>query len=489
MRRITRIGVLAFGLSFPVAAPAATTTFRVAVPANTPPGDSVFIAGNFQGWVPGSPSHALTRQPDGRWTITLSFADGQPLEFKFTHGGWNKVEKGASGEEIPNRTLSPAGTQTFDFTVASWADLGTITGRVDTLRHAPFLGGRKLWVYVPPGYESSTERYPVLYMHDGQNLFDVRASFAGEWKVDEACEALIAAGEIVPILVVGIENSAARCVEYTPWVNTDPAIPCGGGGADLYLGQIRDVLIPFIDAQYRTRTGPENTYMAGSSLGGLISHYAGYAYDDVWGRIAGVSTYFPWASRMLLSWAAQQPKPNLSRFYQDMGTLEFGFTDANQNGLDDFIEDLRAMRAIALAQGFQEGVDFLSVEGQGHTHWEYYWAQRMPDLLRFLIDAPPTADAPAPSSPGHTLALEIAPNPVSSSARIRFELPRAGRFRLEIVDLAGRAVRTIVVGDFPAGSHVVRWDLAAGGTFAPGRYWLKAAGGGETAVRPVAIVR
>ena len=128
--------------------------------------------------------------------------------------------------------------------------------------------------------------------------------------------------------------------------------------------------------------------MSGSSLGGLITHYAGYAYDDVWGRIAPVSTYFPWANRMLLAYAASQPKPALTHFYQDMGTLEFGFTDANSNGIDDFIDDLRAMRDIALAQGFVEGQDFLSIEGQDHTHSEYYWALRFPDLLRFLATSP-----------------------------------------------------------------------------------------------------
>ena len=287
----------------------AATTLLVTVPASTPPADVIYIAGDFQGWSPGNPAYALTEQPDGRWAITLNLANGQPIQFKFTRGDWARVEKGPNGEEIPNRTLTPSGDQTVELTVARWADQGTITGHVETFSTPGFLGGRRCWIYLPPGYAQSTERYPVLYMHDGQNLFDVRTSFAGEWKVDEACESLILGGEIAPLIVVGIENSAARCTEYTPWV--DAGVTCGGGGGDAYLSAIRDALIPAIDAAYRTLSGPQNRWMSGSSLGGLISAYAGYAYDATWGRIAAVSPSYWWANRMMLTHAGLQSKPSL----------------------------------------------------------------------------------------------------------------------------------------------------------------------------------
>ena len=246
-------------------------TFRVAVPAATPPGDTVFIAGDFQGWNPGSLPHALAREPDGRWSITLDLVASSPIQFKFTRGSWARVEKGPNGEEIANRTLMPQAGATYEFTVARWADLGTITGHVESFTFPAFLSGRRVWVYLPPGYDMSSARYPVLYMHDGQNLFDVRTSFAGEWQVDEACESRIAGGALRPLIVVGIENGPNRIAEYTPW----PDQAYGGGGADAYLAAIRDVLIPEVDRRYRTLSGPNFRWMAGSSLGGLVSLYAG----------------------------------------------------------------------------------------------------------------------------------------------------------------------------------------------------------------------
>ena len=98
----------------------ATTTFRVEVPASTPGGDLVYIAGDFQGWNPGNPAYALTEQPDGTWEITLTFTDGAPIQYKFTRGSWATVEKGPSGEEIPNRLHTPQGNEILEQTVANW---------------------------------------------------------------------------------------------------------------------------------------------------------------------------------------------------------------------------------------------------------------------------------------------------------------------------------------------------------------------------------
>jgi hypothetical protein len=239
---------------------AAELTLLVDVPGGTAP--PVHVAGNFQGWNPGSAAHQLVAQPDGRYAITLELPDGAPIAFKFTRGSWATVEKGPNGEEIANRTHTPSGTGTLELAVATWADGGggsTITGDVTTFTHGPFLSGRRVWVYRPPGYAGSADAYPVLYMHDGQNLFDAQTSFAGEWRVDEACEALIGAGEIEPVIVVGIENGPNRCGEYTPW--RDNGIGCGGQG-DAYLAAIRDVLMPEIERRFRTLSRARRTWRA-----------------------------------------------------------------------------------------------------------------------------------------------------------------------------------------------------------------------------------
>lgn len=364
------------------AATTAAITFRVTVPAATPAVDTVFIAGSFQGWNPGSPAYALTRQPDGRWTITLDLAPGSPIQFKFTRGSWTRVEKGANGEEIADRVLTPSAGQTYDFTVQRWADLGTITGNVTSFTYAPFLAGRRVWVYLPPGYAQSNQRYPVLYMLDGQNLFDVRTSFAGEWKVDEACEALITSGELRPLIVVGIENGgASRITEYTPW--PDPSY--GGGGGESHLVAIRDQLIPEIDRRYRTLAGPNFRWMAGSSLGGLLAYYAGLEHSATWTRIAALSPSIWWDNRHLLSYALSRPRANLARVYHDMGTSE---------GSAQYVTDLRDMRTRFVEMGFGVNLDLLHIEAAGANHSETYWALRTPQMLLFLAGSSSTAGVP-----------------------------------------------------------------------------------------------
>lgn len=404
---------------FACTAGAVNITFRVTVPTSTPVGQTVYITGSFQGWDPGGAAYALTRQSDGTHQITLNLPAGTQIQYKFTRGSWATVEKGASGEEIANRTYTPQTAGTVNLTVANWADRNSnIAGHIESFQYAPFLNGRRCWVYLPPDYFTSSNTYPVLYMHDGQNLFDPATSFAGEWKVDETCESLIASGQIPPIIVVGIENNGTtRCAEYTPYSTSN--LSCGGG-ADAYLTAIRDILIPEVNNRYRTRTGPDHTFMAGSSLGGVLSTYAGYAYAETFGRVASLSPSY-WAQTPLYTFITTTGRPScLTHFYQDMGTIETGsITDANHNGIDDYIETLRQMKTIALSQGFIEGVDFMSVEAAGQQHNEFYWSQRFPSVLRFLI--PPNTSATITSQSSSTSAhwngsvsLSVSVTPTSS---------------------------------------------------------------------------
>jgi pullulanase len=269
----------------------------------------------------------------------------------------------------------------------------TITGNVTLATPREFLNGRRVWIYLPPGYDDNPgTRYPVLYMLDGQNVFDRATSFAGEWEVDETCEALISSGEIEPILVVAAANGeGSRVHEYTPWA--DPDFQGGqGGGGDAFLGELAGRLIPWVNARFRTLKGPANTGLAGSSLGGLMALYAGYAYPETFGRIAAISPVIRWRGHELLRFAASCKKPR-SQIYVDTGALEGGGTPGHQGIVSRSITDLRALRDVLLRQGFVPGQDLLVVEDEAGRHHETFWAARFPRALRFLF--PPAASSRA----------------------------------------------------------------------------------------------
>ncbi|NNE42748.1 MAG: hypothetical protein HKN12_00940, partial [Gemmatimonadetes bacterium] len=358
---------------------AADVTLVVEVPEGTPSGDAVYVAGSFQGWNPGNPEYRLSRRDDGAWEITLDLSGN--VQFKFTRGSWNHVEKGPSGEEVANRTLRIAGAATHRFTVAAWADGGltppdddhTLTGRVFSLAFPDILDGRRLWVWLPPGYADSGERYPVLYFWDGQNIFDHATSFSGEWQVDETCTRLIGEGKIRPLIVVGVENGGdARMREYTPWTDAQRG---GGDGArhlDVLTGQIK----PRIDELFRTRPEPEATGICGSSLGGLMAAYAAFEAPDTFGRAAAVSVSFSWADHALVRWVAEQDKaPRGHRLYVDTGTRESGRkVDRDGNGRDDHVDALYALEEAVEKRGYREGKNLLTVVDRGGQHHESAWA-------------------------------------------------------------------------------------------------------------------
>src|SRR5438067_8253158 len=168
--------------------------------------------------------------------------------------------------------------------MTSWQDYPQHDGVVGTVKiledlHSPQLDNeRDILVYLPPSYASGDKRYPVIYMHDGQNLFDPNTSFAGEWEVDQTLEK--AARDGVEAIVVGIPNMGPqRCDEYSPFVDAK----AGGGKGDAYIAFITDTLRPLINDDFRTLTERENTGIAGSSLGGLISLYGFFRARETFG--------------------------------------------------------------------------------------------------------------------------------------------------------------------------------------------------------------
>ena len=268
----------------------AQVTFIIdSLPAYTPPEDELYIAGSFNGWNPGDINNKLDTNDEGLWEITLDgFSDGLTIDFKFTRGDWSKVEKGPNGEEINNREFTFGNGDTVNLIIYNWADQngGQSTAAenviiMDEEFEMPQLNRfRRIWLYLPPDYDQSSNEYPVLYMHDGQNLFDQFTSFAGEWEIDETLNRLVDQGYKVPI-VVGIDNGGIyRIDELTPWNNPD----YGGGQGDEYMAFIVETLKPFIDENYRTLSDRENTGIMGSSLGGLISTYGALKYQNIFSK-------------------------------------------------------------------------------------------------------------------------------------------------------------------------------------------------------------
>jgi predicted alpha/beta superfamily hydrolase len=164
---------------------------------------------------------------------------------------------------------------------------------------------KKIWLYLPIGYNTSTQKYPVIYMHDAQNLFDASTSYAGEWNVDETLDSINA-----KVIVVGIETNDKRMEELTPFKNKK----YGGGKADDYLDFIVNTLKPKIDATYRTKTSAKNTAIFGSSLGGLVSFYAALKYPKVFGKVGCFSPSF-WFGRKELNDLMEETKDFDAKVY------------------------------------------------------------------------------------------------------------------------------------------------------------------------------
>ena len=238
-------------------------------------------------------------------------------------------------------------------------------------------GERDLIVYIPGIYDRRPDlHFPVLYMQDGQNLFDPATSFIQGmyWRVGETADRLIAEGAIQPLIVVGIYNTGKRRLrEYTP--SRDRRL--GGGGADRYGRMLTREIKPFIDSQYRTLGGPANTAIAGSSLGGLVTLYLGLRFRKVYGKMAALSPSVWWNQRWIVNYASRariEPRP---RIYLDCGTQE----SAHET------EDVRKVRDALVERGWREGHDLQYNEIQGAKHDEAAWALRVDPFLRFLFPA------------------------------------------------------------------------------------------------------
>ncbi len=311
----------------------------------------------------GAGTHGMTLGADDVWSASLTNVT-TPLELR------------------PHLDDTPSRGPAYAITPGQTADLyphfiitkGEVSRRFDF--HSNILGNtRPVWVYLPPAYlENPRARFPVLYMHDGQNLFDPTTAYGGNpWWVQRTLDDGAESGAIVQVIVIGPENNADRTDEYTPVVGQE--FHGGRGGA--YLRMLVEELKPKVDAEFRTMPARETTALMGSSLGGLISSYAGVTHADTFGMIGAMSPSTWWADQAILGLVRASPaSPRPLRVYLDSG----------DSGVDDDdVTQTAKLAEVYRALGYVEGRDLKYVVQKGAVHNETYWAQRLPEALHFLL--------------------------------------------------------------------------------------------------------
>jgi len=422
------------------------------IPFNTPPGANIYVVGNFNNWAPGDATKILAHN-GAQYSITLNPAPGT-VEFKFTRGSWATVEGNATGGVIPNRTTSYTGSpKTINLTILSWEDQGvggngTAAPNVvimDDDFYIPQLNrNRRIWLYLPPDYQTTTKKYPVLYMHDGQNLFDVNTSFSGEWEVDESLNELFQNGDY-GCIVVGIDNGGVyRLDEYSPWVNPQ----YGGGQGDDYVDFMVNTLKPYIDANYRTLPGRQTTGTMGSSMGGLISMYAFSERQDVFSKAGIFSPAFWFAGNSPANHVATHPKQGPARVYFLAGGEE-----------PDYVEqDMQQVANAMTTAGFSANEKHFLVPSDGQ-HSEWFWAREFPDAYVWLFQNAITGT----TGGGKKEPLEIFPNPAGDWVRLSGVDPD-GKLQIRVIGADGKVWRDSTqtgsqpmwTGDLPRGFYVVK---------------------------------
>lgn len=414
----------------------------------------IFMASGASTWNPGDPAWVLSPRSDKRWQIVIEPGRVNPgVEFKFTLGSWSAVETTADGQDIDNRKLPlidagkvPAGEKpVIELTIPRFRDGSEafviapeyrpleVTGTVKRLQVAGGAGAaegkmRDLLVWLPPGYDQEPERtYPVLYMLDGQNLFQKQEGAPAEWRMDEIAGELIAAGEIEPLIVVGIPSlAAARASEYVPRLPGQPATLLGQPAlGDDFTAWLADEVFPRVERAFRVSTDRGQTGIGGASLGGLAALHAAYAMPERFGLVLAESpalafdtpegrySIMPWLEERV---AAGAPRMNV---FIGMGGAE----DIPGSGFFDKASRAHVKAAEAAYELLgKNGVAALDVI-EGHGHDETAWSQRLPGALKHLFPGPAQGQMD-----GSAVPKNAAP------------LPAAGdRVRIIVTDAAGDA--------------------------------------------------
>ncbi len=346
------------------------------VSSKIPPSQNIFISGNKPELGNWNPDKILLKKiNDSTWSKLFEFSKNEIIEFKFTKGSWDEEALDENGSVSGNIILKASEDTTIIFRINNWGNskskiIGQITGNVKY--HKKFESrnvlSREIIVWLPPSYDSKPDKYyPVLYMQDGQNIFDPStSSFGIDWQIDEVADSLIKAKTIDEIIIVGVYNTKDRGKEYN-----------NSTLGKAYIKFLIEELKPFIDRAYRTLPDYKNTGVGGSSSGGLISFIIAWEYPDVFSKAACISPAFKIADidyvAPVKSYIGAKKE---IKIYIDNGGV--GVEEKLQPGIDEMLNALEE-------KGFVEGRDLMIVKDQNAEHNESAWAKRVYRFLEFLF--------------------------------------------------------------------------------------------------------
>lgn len=381
--------------------PLRTVVVRAEVPEGTVA--PVYLSGNIAALGPWNAAGQVMTGVGRERVASLKVPEGTLFEFKLTLGTWEREALGPSGMVMANFRQLIAGDQEINVSVTDfkkdvkvyiqdWQGSGvhgTLVYWLDV--QSEYLAQpRHVSIWLPPSYVAdATKRYRVIYMSDGQNLFDPRIANTGiDWGVDEAMMRLSDAGDIEPAIVVAAWSSPLRGVEYSPWHD-----------GDQYARFLIDELMPRVNREFRTQRGPANTFHMGSSMGGLLSFYLTTHYPNVFGACGCISTHFPLSEAIAAKYFSGAHRnesldqtPYIEHDIANGTVLPKGvrmWFDHGTEGLDaSYAPSHASVRQWLLKQGFIENQDFVMRTFEGADHNETSWRARLDLPLRFLLGRP-----------------------------------------------------------------------------------------------------
>ena len=353
----------------------AQITFKIVqLPENTDKNPKFFLASNLNNWSANDKNFQFKKDADNVFILTIP-TPSQKIEYKITQGNWE------TSEDSPNRILNVSdSSKMIELKIRNWMQTiekqHTATSNVKILNEnfkIPQLKTtRKIWIYLPPDYHTSNKKYPVIYMQDGQNLFDGFTSFSGEWNVDETLNQIfMETGQSA--IVIGIDNGGeTRLAEYSPWNNEKYKTK---GKGDLYLEFLTKTLKPYIDKTYRTQKQASKNMVMGSSMGGLISLYASVKYPAVFGKAGIFSPAFWFVSKDL--------KTYLNKNQNNLKNSKFYFV-AGKNEDETMAPEIETVNELLLKKSVPEKNIVIKIDEDG-THSENYWRRELKQALIWLL--------------------------------------------------------------------------------------------------------